>query len=83
MDKNVKVIALSSGNTGSDRAINFMEGLSLLFIGLKLGGKLEDWTWIEALSPIWLPIMVNWLFFLIKTTILPPWLKKDEDKNDE
>lgn len=30
----------------------FVEGLALLFIGLKLLGKI-DWSWWWVLSPIW------------------------------
>ena len=35
----------------------FMNGLALLFIGLKLGGVIK-WSWWWVLSPFWLPVAV-------------------------
>lgn len=64
--KNMKVINLS---TTTD-SINFMDGLALLLIGLKLTDHLDRWTWVEVLAPLWAPIMVSWFILLIKRTFL-------------
>ena len=37
--------------------INFIDGLQLVFITLKLCGVI-DWSWIKVLSPIWLTAIV-------------------------
>jgi len=62
--KNIKVINIGANQT----PINFMDGLSLLLIGLKLTDHLNDWTWIEVLSPLWAPIMFQWFIHLIVNT---------------
>lgn len=47
--------------------ISFLGLLTLLFIGLKLGGAI-DWSWVWILSPFWGPaavvvtLVVVWLF---------------------
>ena len=43
-DKEVKTVGLG-----------FVDGLTLLFIALKLTGQI-DWNWIWVLSPIWISI---------------------------
>lgn len=35
--------------------IGFFGMLTILFIGLKLGGAI-DWSWWWVLSPLWLPV---------------------------
>lgn len=72
MDKNVKVISINS----SEGSINFMDGLALLLIGLKLTDHLDKWTWIEVLSPLWAPMMISWFIVLVKKTFL-----NEEDEN--
>ena len=62
--KNVRVINIGQSQT----PINFMDGLCLLFIGLKLTDHLQDWTWVEVLAPLWVPIMFHWFVRLIVTT---------------
>ena len=62
--KNVRVINIGQSQT----PINFMDGLCLLFIGLKLTDHLQDWTWVEVLAPLWGPIMFHWFVRLIVTT---------------
>lgn len=65
MDKNnVKVISIG----GSQNPINFMDGLALLLIGLKLTGHIDNWTWIEVLAPLWGPLMVLWFIRLVIAT---------------
>jgi hypothetical protein len=62
--QNVKVINLGP----SQVPINFMDGLALLFIGLKLTDHLIDWTWVEVLAPLWLPFMLQWFMKLVVHT---------------
>lgn len=64
--QNVKVINLGP----SQVPINFMDGLALLFIGLKLTDHLVDWTWIEVLAPLWAPFMLQWFIKLVVHTFL-------------
>lgn len=74
-EKNIKIINLAP----SQAPINFMDGLALLLIGLKLGtNRLDDWTWIEVLSPLWIPIMIAWFLKLVIFTFGD---KIEEDKN--
>jgi hypothetical protein len=47
--------------------IGFAGALTLLFIGLKLGGVI-DWSWWWVLAPMWIPVvvvlLVLWFTFL-------------------
>lgn len=43
-------MAESSGSTGG---LSFAGALTVLFIGLKLGGVIE-WSWWWVLSPMWI-----------------------------
>ena len=63
MDK-AKIINVSATSDGLD----FMDGLALLLIGLKLTDHLDKWTWIEVLVPLWAPFMISWFIRLIKST---------------
>ena len=69
---NVRFVNISPSNS----PINFMDGLALLFIGLKLTGHLEDWTWVEILAPIWGPLMLHWFIRLVVQT----FFAHDEDE---
>lgn len=60
----VKIISI----TNDQNPVNFMDALALLFIGLKLTGHLETWTWIEILAPLWGPFMVTWFLRLVVHT---------------
>jgi hypothetical protein len=71
--ENVKVISIGSSQT----PINFMDGLCLLLIGLKLTDHLIDWTWVEVLAPLWGPFMVQWLMRLVVSTF---FMNEDEDE---
>ena len=64
--QNVKVINLAP----SQVPINFMDGLALLFIGLKLTDHLVDWTWVEVLAPLWAPFMLHWFVKLVVHTFI-------------
>lgn len=64
--RNIKVI-----NVGASQVpINFMDGLALLFIGLKLTDHLQDWSWVEVLAPLWAPFMFHWFVKLVVQTFL-------------
>ena len=73
MDK-AKIINVSASSDG----IDFMDGLALLFIGLKLTDHLPTWTWIEVLAPLWGPFMISWFIRLIKSTFF-----NDENEDEE
>jgi hypothetical protein len=64
--RNVKVINIGQSQT----PINFMDGLALLFIGLKLTDHLDHWTWVEVLAPLWAPFMFHWFVKLIVQTFI-------------
>lgn len=72
--KNVKVISIGA----SQNPINFMDGLALLLIGLKLTGHLDEWGWVAVLSPLWGPLMLLWFIRLVTTTFF-----KSEDEDEE
>lgn len=44
--------------------IGFCGLLAILFIGLKLGGVIS-WSWLWVLSPLWIPILILLLFWVI------------------
>lgn len=73
MDK-AKIINVSASSDGLD----FMDGLALLLIGLKLTDHLANWTWIEVLAPLWGPFMLSWFIRLIKSTFF-----SDDDEGEE
>lgn len=41
----------------SSGGIGFLGLLTILFIGLKLGGVI-NWSWLWVLAPLWLPVAV-------------------------
>lgn len=45
----------SSSSSASSGGIGFTGALTILFIGLKLGGVIT-WPWLWVLSPLWIPI---------------------------
>ena len=71
--QNVRVINLGP----SQAPINFMDGLALLLIGLRLTGHLETWTWVEILAPLWGPFMLMWLIRLVVHTFF------DDEEGEE
>ena len=44
--------------------MGFLGGLGLLFIGLKLGAVI-DWSWWWVLAPIWAPLALAAVLFLL------------------
>lgn len=72
--KTVKVVSIGS----NQNPVNFMDALALLFIGLKLTGHLETWSWVEILAPLWGPFMFAWFVRLVVSTFFD-----DEDEEEE
>lgn len=62
----VHILAIPQQRPAS--SFNFMDGLALLLIGLKLTDHLQTWTWIEVLAPVWAPLMINWFLHLVQNT---------------
>lgn len=54
-----------SDNTSKSGGIGFVGLLTILFIGLKLGGVI-DWSWFWVLSPLW----ISTIFVLILAGVL-------------
>jgi hypothetical protein len=52
---------MSKSNSAASGGIGFTGLLAILFIGLKLLGKI-DWSWTWVLSPIWIPIAIGLVF---------------------
>ena len=48
---------MSKSSGSSSGNIGFFGLLTILFIGLKLGGVIE-WSWVWVLSPIWISAIV-------------------------
>lgn len=61
-------------NNNSSGGIGFAGLLTIVFIVLKLLGKI-DWSWWWVLSPIWISILLVVAAVVIGTTILA-WLRK-------
>lgn len=57
---------MSKNNESSNSGIGFLGVLEIVFITLKLLGKIT-WSWVWVLAPLWLPTI---LFFTIITIIL-------------
>lgn len=61
-------------NNNSSSGIGFAGLLTIVFIVLKLLGKI-DWSWWWVLSPIWISILLVVVAVVIGATILA-WLRK-------
>ncbi len=61
-------------NNNSSGGIGFAGLLTIVFIVLKLLGKI-DWSWWWVLSPIWISILLVVATVVIGVTILA-WLRK-------
>lgn len=48
----------------SGGGIGFLSALTILFVALKLLGKI-DWSWWWVLSPIWIPILLVAVVLLV------------------
>jgi ABC-type antimicrobial peptide transport system permease subunit len=49
--------------------IGFLGGLTLVFITLKLLGKI-DWSWLWVLSPLWIPIAIVLAFIVLALAVV-------------
>ena len=49
--------------------IDFIEALTLLFIGLKLTGFLPTWTWLWVLSPLWITLSIALVIAIIAIAV--------------
>jgi hypothetical protein len=58
-------MSTSSTSSGSSGGIGFVGLLTILFIGLKLGGIIA-WSWLWVLSPMW----IGFLLFLAICAVL-------------
>lgn len=53
--------------------MSFLDGLLLLFIGLKLTGYVE-WSWVGVLAPLWVSLILATIRGLF--VLLPWWGRK-------
>lgn len=51
---------MASSSSSGDGGVGFTGLLTILFIGLKLGGVI-NWSWLWVLSPLW----IGWSIILI------------------
>lgn len=63
-----------NNNSSGSGGIGFAGLLTIVFIVLKLLGKI-DWSWWWVLSPIWISILLVVVAVVIGATILA-WLRK-------
>ena len=59
---------MSEKNNSKKGGIGFVGLLTILFIALKLLGKIS-WSWVWVLAPTWIPIVIA-LIILIITLIV-------------
>lgn len=60
---------MSDSSKSSSSGIGFGGALTILFIGLRLGG-LIDWSWWWVLSPLWIPLAVVALVIVLAAAVL-------------
>jgi hypothetical protein len=65
-----------SSSSSSSGGIGFSSLLTILFIGLKLGGVIS-WSWLWVLSPLWISLIfvIALLIFLLVALIIAELLK--------
>lgn len=51
-------------NKSGTGGLSFLSALQIAFIVLKLTGFIE-WPWLWVLSPIWLPVMLMGILFVV------------------
>ena len=61
-----------NNSTGTSGGIGFVGVLTIVFIVLKLLGKIT-WSWWWVLSPMWISAIVAILFLLIYLIIVIKW----------
>ena len=55
---------MSENNYSNKGGIGFVGLLTILFIALKLLGKIS-WSWVWVLSPLWIPVAVSIILIII------------------
>jgi len=60
---------MSSSSSSASGGIGFAGLLTILFITLKLIGKI-DWSWVWVLSPLWISASIGVGFLLIFCIIM-------------
>ncbi len=63
---------MSDKSKSSSGGIGFCGLLTIVFITLKLIGKIE-WSWVWVLSPLWLPLTI--ILFVVLVVLLVSILK--------
>ena len=51
-------------NTSSNRGLSFIDALTLIFIILKLLGKIQ-WSWVWVLSPLWISFIIRIILYVL------------------
>lgn len=51
-------------NRSGTGGLSFLSALQIAFIVLKLTGFIE-WSWLWVLSPMWLPVMLMGMLFVV------------------
>lgn len=59
-------------NSGSSGGIGFAGLLTIVFIALKLLGKIA-WSWWWVLSPVWIPASLAIILLVLYLIIFKPW----------
>lgn len=62
----------NNNSVGTSGGIGFAGALTIVFIVLKLLGKIT-WSWWWVLSPIWISAIVAILFLLIYLILVIKW----------
>jgi hypothetical protein len=55
---------MSNTSSSSGGGIGFAGLLTILFIGLKLGGVI-NWSWLWVLSPLWIGFLISIVLIVI------------------
>lgn len=55
---------MSEKNNSKKGEIGFVGLLTILFIALKLLGKIS-WSWVWVLSPLWIPVAISIILIII------------------
>lgn len=69
-------------NKESNPSISFLGALTILFIGLKLGGVI-DWSWWWVLAPVWVPTAIILAILSVVTLIAFFFGEIEINKNHE
>lgn len=56
----------SNNKSSSTKGIGFVGALQILFIALKLLGKIS-WSWVWVLAPIWMYPILSIIFIILVT----------------